>query len=266
MPTFMLTFNPHITEKPLLDTFCSLLWSSTFFTDLKEYYYNIEKPDSPGAHLHLFFTSSHRDKEKVKLVFQKTEWTSFWKSLKIKETDGAHAINVVLVGKNKSRNDRQYYLGYVQKNITKVMPAHYPLETNIDTLECISAYEYYIEYSMIQLKEKKPYSYKVLTSKNVYDEIRTFIDKNDLILDHLIWDRLSAECIMSDFISQNQKDSIVRSMSISLGYELQEKAKYLHDTFQDVYKPIIDTQWLGSAPYFIHENGVKTLGANSTPL
>lgn len=234
----MLTFNPHPYETDtVLPSFLTRLWSSNFFLNMKEYAYNIEKTGSQ-RHLHLFFTSDHRDKNKVLEVFkglpkkENGEWIPFWNGLKIKETDGKHAFNCVLVGNKNNReqvnrNDRLYYLGYTNKDLTEQVPPYYPIKTNIDTMECMKSYEYWLEYTMVHMKKDDKKDIKVLSSKNVYSVIRDFVEENECDVDHLLWDRMSQVWIMSDFISQSQKDSIIRSCRLAMGLsEFKEWSQY----------------------------------------
>ena len=169
MPSYLFTFRSHVSEPKLFNTFLTIFFNSQLLKSFSEYTYNIEKDNTLDAHLHIFFTSTLRDKEKVYKQFSVKEFKPFTQYLKNKATIKHYGFDVRLVGKDKDKDDRLYTIGYVNKeskHTRDTLPTTYH---QIESSEILKAVEYYSEYSKLQkVNLQDSHDIKNLTSKNIH--------------------------------------------------------------------------------------------------
>ena len=214
MPSYLFTFSSHPSEPKLFNTFLTIFFSSELLKSFQEYSFNIEKDNTIDQHLHVFFTSTLRDTEKVYKQLSCKEFKQFSTYLKNKATKKQYGFDVRLVGKNKDRDDRKYTIGYCNKDAKHVrdnLPLSYH---NIDQQEILEAVEYYFEYSKIQkVNLGETHDIRILNSKNAHISIIKYIEDNELeTTDQFLYKRMECDGIFSDFLSNNQKASIQRSI------------------------------------------------------
>lgn len=234
MPTFLFTFRSHVSEPKLFNTFLTIFFNSQLLKSFSEYTYNIEKDGTLDAHLHIFFTTTMRDKEKVYKAFQVKEFKQFSQYLKNKATIKQYGFDVRLVGKDKSKDDRLYTIGYVNKEAKHTrdnLPITYH---NIDMDEILKAVEYYAEYTKIdKVKLENSHDIRILTSKNVHITILDYLEKNKGSTNHedpLLFHKMAADGLFTDFITEQQKANISESISIYLTKDIEKYA-----TLPDAY-------------------------------
>lgn len=225
----MITFRPHVSEPEELNKFLTIFFASSLFNKSQEYSYNIEKDNTLDAHFHIFLTPEdvalYRDKDKVKQQLTTKEFKPYVKGLSDMKTDIKVALNIVLVGKEKSRNDYMYYLGYVNKekpHSRENLPISYK---NIEPDYIIRSVKYQTELQLLKATKPKR-DIKILSSKDVHATILDYCEKNGTEpMDDLLFRRMAADGLFTAFISENQKDEIRSEIDI-----------YLSDKeFQDFY-------------------------------
>ena len=215
MPSYLFTFRSHVSEPKLFNTFLTIFFNSQLLKSFSEFTYNIEKDNTLDAHLHIFFTSTLRDKEKVFKQFQVKEFKQFSQYLINKATIKQYGFDVKLVGKSKDKDDRLYTIGYVNKE-SKHTRENLPVtHHNIEIPEILKAVEYYSEYTKIdKIKLQQEHDIKVLTPKNIHIHILDFCKRHDL--DHedcLLKQRMNQEGLFTDFIKRDDFMSVQHSLS-----------------------------------------------------
>jgi len=207
----MITFRSHISEPECLNKFLSLFFASEMFIKAQQYSYNIEKDGELEAHFHIFITPEevalYRDTEKVRKQLTTKEFKPFIQGLKDMKTDMKHALHILLVGKNKKRNDEMYYIGYVNKD-----PGHNRL--NLPDRYIIRSIKYQTDMEM--LKASIPTTdIRILSSKDVHITLLDYCKKNDAEPDdHLIYEKMASDGLMTAFISQSQKEAVIKECEL----------------------------------------------------
>jgi len=222
MPSYLFTFRSHVSEPKLFNTFLTIFFNSTMFKDFQEYTFNIEKDNTLDQHLHIFFTSKHRDKEKVMKSFSVKEFKQFSQYLKNKATQKQYGFDVRLVGKSKDKDDRLYTIGYCNKE-AKHQRDNLPPSCSINiSPEVLKGVEYYSEYTKLEkLKLQDDHDIKVLTSKNIHIHILDFLETKKIqITDSLLFEKMAVDGLFTDFITTQQKTAIIKSLHIYTTQEL----------------------------------------------
>ncbi len=217
----MLTFRQHPNEPTVLDTFLSLFFASEIIQDAIEYKWNIEKDGTPDRHFHIFFTTDgvadwRRDATKIKNKLTTKDFKVFKIWLSKKDTEFKHGLHVRLVSdKIQKRNDRLYSIGYVSKDTPHCVEGLPDTFHKVSLQETTQALKYMVEKDRLTALTKdktKVRDIKNLTSKNVHSTVMDFYENHDIPLNSLIWEYMDTEWIFSDFISEQQKSSIIGSL------------------------------------------------------
>jgi len=215
MPSYLFTFRSHVSEPKLFNTFLTIFFNSQLLKSFSEYTYNIEKDNTLDAHLHIFFTSTLRDKEKVYKQFSVKEFKPFTQYLKNKATIKHYGFDVRLVGKDKDKDDRLYTIGYVNKE-SKHSRDNLPITHHqIESSEILKAVEYYSEYTKIdKIKLLNEHDIKNLTTKNIHITILDFCKRHNIDHeDNLLRKRMNQEGLFTDFIKEADFRSVQHSLS-----------------------------------------------------
>lgn len=230
----MLTFRQHPNEPSVLDTFLSLFFASEIIQDAIEYKYNIEKDGTPDRHFHIFFTTSsnkewRRDATKIKEKLTTKDFKNFKIWLSKKDTEYKHGLHVRLVSdKSNKRNDRLYTIGYVSKDTPHTMENLPETYKNITIQEVNQGLKYMVEKDRLDnLDTKKCKDIKNLNAKNVHSTLMEYYENNEVELNGLIWDYMSRDWIFSDFISQQQKNSIIESLRLAYKIDKIEPTEWV---------------------------------------
>lgn len=236
MPSYLFTFRSHVSEPKLFNTFLTIFFNSQLLKSFSEYTYNIEKDNTLDAHLHIFFTSTLRDKEKVYKQFQVKEFKQFSKYLINKATIKQYGFDVKLVGKDKDKDDRLYTIGYVNKE-SKHTRDNLPItHYNIEIPEILKAVEYYSEYTKIdKIQLQQEHDIKVLTPKNLHIHILDFCKRYKIDTeDPLLRFKMNREGLFTDFIKEPEFHKVQHSLDQYLNrdepeeyYKIQSKQDLL---------------------------------------
>lgn len=195
-----LTFNPHSNDTYLNKEFINTI--HPILKKMKQYALVIEKCDSPGEHVHLYFAHDGQTEQKVKQKVEVKATTLFIKNrLQGTMTVYDKAFNYGLVG--NTEHDKMYTLGYTYKD-------GYEKESKGFSQEYVTkCVQYYHTHERNQAKVDPSNGWKVLGLRNAHAEIEHFAEKNDIkITDKTLYLQMKQQRISFCQISKKQQDII----------------------------------------------------------
>jgi len=177
MPNFFLTFRAHPSEPQVFEDFLILL-----FKDIQKksrYAWSIEWDQTPQRHIHVLLCDV-RDIDKIKTMLNNKPYKQFKEYLKDKNTvwlpddDNKGFFNCITCDDKDITKSTLYYLGYVNKHNNPRRDQK--LFTQQEITDAVKEYH---SVQRISHKEIKNNDIKLITTKNIYSNIISFVENED---------------------------------------------------------------------------------------
>jgi hypothetical protein len=210
------TFRPQICEQQLFEDFLKLF--IPFLQDHKHTAYSIENDGTLGQHIHAVI-HGYKDKDKFFQKWNKSNGLKDFKAAckKYKNTD-PNGFDTQKIPEEKT--EYLHVLGYTLKEaIDGRSWSNIPAETVTEGLE------YYHAHRRIKAKETTNKDWTLLTPKNAYAHIESFVEKHKIDLpDHLLSVKMTQDRYGFANLSSKQARLIQAEIALARNHEANTTA------------------------------------------